>query len=207
MASSAPVEEHTPGWGDASALQLEQLQKGVSIGYVMLLASAALLLLVADPELLRFAPITTAQLMSILMPLLVISLFLERAVEVLVNAWRQGGRDRLELALEAQRDQGEPTTALRHELSAYRDGTRCAALLTSMVAGVLLAALGLRSLELLVDADMLAAFPAWQQTSLAAIDIVITGALLAGGADGIHKIISTFTTFLDVSSKRLRARD
>lgn len=163
-----------------------------------------MLLLAADPGLLRFAPMTTAQLTNILLPLMLISLFLERAVEVLVSAWRQGGRDRLELALETLMDSEEDTTELRHQLSAYRGGTRCAALLTSMVAGVLLSALGLRSLELLVDADMLAAFPAWQQTGLAAIDVVITGALLAGGADGIHKIISTFTTFLDESSRRLR---
>ena len=120
------------------------------------------------------------------------------------SAWRQGGRDRLDLAIDALTENGEATSELRLERSAYTDGTRCAALLTSVVAGVLLSTLGLRSLELLVDADMLAALPAWQQTSFAAIDVVMTGALIAGGADGIHKVIATFTTFLEESSKRLR---
>ena len=117
-----------------------------------------------------------------------------------------GADHQIELAIESLTESGGSTSELRHELTAHRDGTRCVALLASMVTGVLLASLGLRSLELLVDADMLAALPAWQQTGFSAFDVVVTGALIAGGADGIHKVVATFTGFLDESSRRVRAR-
>ena len=206
MTSRVKAREHGSGWGDAPALHLAQLQKAVSIGYVVLLAVSAVIVLAAEPELIRFAPITAAELTEILLPLMLVSLFLARAVEVLVTAWRQGARDQIELAIESLTESGGSTSELRHELTAHRDGTRCVALLASMVTGVLLASLGLRSLELLVDADMLAALPAWQQTGFSAFDVVVTGALIAGGADGIHKVVATFTGFLDESSRRVRAR-
>ena len=34
----------------------------------------------------------------------------------------------------------------------------------------------------------------------------VTGAMIGGGADGIHKIISVFTNFLDTTSANLEAR-
>jgi hypothetical protein len=43
-------------------------------------------------------------------------------------------------------------------------------------------------------------FSPWQTGLLNAVDIAITGCLLAGGSAGIHKIMQSFTTFLDASA-------
>jgi hypothetical protein len=37
------------------------------------------------------------------------------------------------------------------------------------------------------------------------LDILLTGLLMAGGADGIHRIITTFTAFLDSTRDRISA--
>jgi hypothetical protein len=36
------------------------------------------------------------------------------------------------------------------------------------------------------------------------LDVLITGALLSGGADAIHKVVSTFTTFMEATKSRVK---
>jgi hypothetical protein len=161
--------------------------------------------LALDPGLVRFADVTVADVGRIAAPLVLLALFLERALEVVVGAWREGDRQALELACLSPEIDGEERQGRRGALAAHRDTTRCIALLSSLTLGVLLSALGVRVLEQLVDADMLAALAEWQQRSFAVLDVLVTGALLAGGADGLHKVVSAFTTFMEQSSQRIRA--
>ena len=37
------------------------------------------------------------------------------------------------------------------------------------------------------------------------IDVVLTTGLLAGGSDGLHKIVQTITDFMEATSRRIKA--
>jgi hypothetical protein len=184
------------------ATQVEVSQR-VSIAYAVLLGIVAVLVLALEPGLLRFHPLSPVQLAEILMPLIVLSLFIERSVEVFVAAWRQGHQERLAINHE-RADSDDARYGVRHEISAYRDDTRFIALLASVCGGVAVATLGVRAVAPLVDADMLAALAHWQQLAFSLLDVLITGALIAGGADGLHKIVSAFTSFVEQSSRRIK---
>lgn len=184
---------------------LPGLDRRIAMGYAVVALCAGALVLALDPGLVRFAEVAVADVGRIVAPLLLLALFLERAIEVVVGAWREGDRQSLELACAAPELDLEERQGRRNILLAHRDTTRCIALLASLTAGVLLSALGVRVLEQLVDADMLAALAEWQQRSFAVLDVLITGALLAGGADGLHKVVATFTTFMEQSAERIRA--
>ena len=44
----------------------------------------------------------------------------------------------------------------------------------------------------------------WEAAFLAG-DVLLTGLLLGGGAEGLHKIVQVFTNFMDSTAKRPRA--
>ena len=184
------------------ATHLPQL---VSASYALLMLSVGVLVALLEPGLVRFAPLSVAELTAILTPLIIVSLFMERALEVFVTAWRQTERDQLDLACESPEIDGAERDLRRRLATAHRGQTRCVALLASVTLGVLVSALGLRALEHLVDADMLAALAHWQRVAFTLLDVTITGALLAGGSEGLHKVIATFTTFMEQSSRRMRS--
>ena len=36
------------------------------------------------------------------------------------------------------------------------------------------------------------------------VDVILTGALLGGGSDGIHKLVSVFINYLEETAKKFR---
>ena len=72
--------------------------------------------------------------------------------------------------------------------------------------GIIVSALGVRAIGMLVDPAVFAKLPAFQRSAFKVTDVVLTGALLGGGADGLHKIVSVFTNFMDVTAKKVKAR-
>ena len=177
----------------------------VSASYAFLMLAVGVLVALLEPGLVRFAPLSVAELTEIITPLIIVSLFMERALEVFVTAWRQAERDQLDLACEAPEIDAGERDQRRRRAAAHRGETRCVTLLASVTLGVLVSALGLRALEHLVDADMLAALAHWQHVGFMVLDVTITGALLAGGAEGLHKVMAAFTTFMEQSSRRMRS--
>jgi len=65
-------------------------------------------------------------------------------------------------------------------------------------------ALFMRALELFVDPAVFAALTSAQRTVFRVIDVVLTGAVLGGGADGMHKLVSVFTNFMDRTNANLK---
>ncbi len=164
--------------------------KGALVG---LLVSAVVLAGVAAPDVIRFRAIGIQDLAALFTPALTAALFIERVIEVFVSIARGGDRRRLELASESV----DRTTAAREELAAFRSETQSVALVFGVALGLVLAVLGLRVVEPLVDGGVLAAVHAWQQRAFRMFDVVVTGGLIGGGADGIHKLVSVFTTKFD----------
>ena len=89
------------------------------------------------------------------------------------------------------------------QLAAYRAGTAQLALTTNVAFGVLIACLGARALEPLFDWSAVAA-PSSVPMFFTFADILITGALLGGGADGLHKIVSVFTAYADETKDKVQ---
>lgn len=120
------------------------------------------------------------EFMGLLSWLFAISLLTERALEVVISVFRDGGRKAL------------PSETV----GAYQDETRRLALMLGFAFGIAIAYSGVRSLSTLIDAG--------QRSSRLFnwVDIVVTGAVIAGGSQGIHLIANAFGDFTDAVSAR-----
>eukprot|EP00439_Symbiodinium_sp_Y106_P088492 s1_g1028.t1 len=87
------------------------------------------------------------------------------------------------------------------ELSAYRSTTAREVFVLNVILGILAASLGVHTLHWLFDLP--GADTAATASNLGYIgyfrivDILLTGALIGGGADGLHRILAIFTTAAD----------
>lgn len=84
---------------------------------------------------------------------------------------------------------------------AYKSDTRVIALWISLLFGILMSAIGIRSIEPLVIIDLNNSI---QLSIFRCLDALLTGGLIAGGSEGIHKLIKVFTDFMEASSKQIK---
>ena len=134
-----------------------------------------------------------------------ICLFLERAIEVFLSALRGGGADLLDLRLETlagiaspSLEQQEQLFALQRERSAYRSHSRLIAQQMGLCFGLLLALVGLRILDQLVVQPPLG----WQGRLFTVVDILLTGSVLAGGSDAVNKLTKAYGQLMAGLSKK-----
>ena len=148
---------------------------------------------------------------NILAPLMLTAAFIERAVEVFITPWRDPGFNRLQAALTSananpaatQADKDGATAAVN---SYVADTTRYALALAAMF-GLVAAMIGVRALWPFLDSQAMTAFNAaslGQRNTFIVFDVVLSAALMAGGANGIHSVVTTFTTFFDSSTQKLQ---
>ena len=145
-------------------------------------------------------------------PLFLIALFLERALEVIVMTFM--GPRRIELEhhydflpkIGAEGAKVDDIFKAKLELERHKAKSLKLSLILGALLGLCVSAAGIRVLEPLVDPVSFNKLDAFQRVWFAGLDIVITGALLAGGSEGLHKIVSLFTTFLDERKERIEAR-
>jgi len=144
--------------------------------------------------------------------LFVVAAFLERAVEVVIMVLRDDGADARQRTIRAlKRNNAEalraqpaalidlaPLHAAQADLGAYRAVTKEIALCISFVFGLFVSLAGVRALSSIVVGT---AGPNWLFT---AADILLTGALLAGGSDHIHKIANLFSNFMDAAATKVK---
>jgi hypothetical protein len=168
---------------------------------------------------------------TILAPLLLTALFIERAVEVIVSAWRDEGADQRANAVKsAKRSAAAVATqdAAVDELTRYKGKTKRYALALALVLGASAAIVGVRALWPFVD-DANGKFAAATivtdstgksteyvsvgnpinadenkdlKRAFITVDILLSALLLAGGASGIHSIMSAFTSFFDATAQK-----
>jgi archaellum biogenesis protein FlaJ (TadC family) len=164
------------------------------------------------PEPLGFKPLTPQVFAGLIGWLFAVSLFVERAVEVVVLVFRDQQADALDeaearatamvaaLAGSAAASQAAKDAAAAREQSVtYRAETKEMALLVGFAFGVFVSLAGVRALHgLLADS-------APTGTLFTVADIVVTGAMLAGGSEGIHRMANAFTSFMDSLSSRADA--
>lgn len=148
---------------------------------------------------------------SLLASLLFASAILERALDVWLSLAMGGKADELDGQIRSLKARAEKSPASEAEKrdqlqaesdlktvmadrTAHSSATRRMALPAALLGGLAISAVGLRSLEPLV---LLASISADQAKWFAGIDIVFTGALLAGGSDGIHWIVALYRDWMD----------
>lgn len=85
--------------------------------------------------------------------------------------------------------------------TAYKSDTRTIALWTSLLFGLLMSAIGIRSIEPLVVIDLDNPI---QVIIFRCLDALLTGGLIAGGSEGIHKLIKVFIDFMEATSKQIK---
>ncbi|HYR88886.1 MAG TPA: hypothetical protein VE422_32720 [Terriglobia bacterium] len=184
----------------------EERIKAQRVKGATIIITALGVMLSAGARLVPFRPdISPALIAGILMPLAVVALFMERALEVLLTPWRRSTVDQFEVQMKAAEAAGAPTTDLAEKLTLHKGETRELAFLSGLALGTLVSAAGVRSLQPLIDLQQFTGLSMLQRNALTGIDVVMTASLLAGGSDGLHRIVSIFTTLFDRTKEKVKA--
>lgn len=83
------------------------------------------------------------------------------------------------------------------KLESHSAETRSLAFLTAFAFGIVISALGIRVFQPLVDPAVFKTIGNVQKALFTGIDTLLTGALLGGGSNGIHKILDVFLSKVD----------
>ena len=146
------------------------------------------------------------------------SLLLERALDVLLTITRAPHSEQLDEVIadfryllqqkdippEEKQKTLESLRTKRDEKRDWRNGTRNISMWLGLILGVVIAAVGIRTLGSIID---MSAIPnKAQHDAFAVVDVLLTGGLLAGGSDGIHKIAELYRNFFESRSAQERNR-
>ena len=155
--------------------------------------------------------LTMEALLALFAKLIAIALFVERTVEVLLTPWRGLESHRMTARVKQAKAKAEKeemdSVALsnaQEELTEFKDHTRRIAFLMALALGMTISAFGFRGLEFFVDPKSIHEHSV-QLTAFRVLDVLLTGALLAGKADGLHRMVSVFTSHLDKSTERVKS--
>ncbi len=170
--------------------------------YTLLLILITLLIAaVLKPLGIPFGVFDIAAALKILTILFVIFLFQERALDVFLTIIRAPDSEEMKRKLEKLKNEPESPERykviedLEKKLSDYKIATRNLAMKLGYFLGFIIAMIGIRSLEPMIDLDHFVKISSIQQSAFRVVDVFITGGLLAGGSDGIHKIIEILRDF------------
>jgi len=154
--------------------------------------------------------------MQLLLVLITVTVLLERALDVFLTTWRAERSEELDehiaaLNRQIERQENPPAEEveklleIKKEKQRYRAKTRTIAMWSSLLIGIVLSGLaGVRMLEHLVTKSSLAQLTFFQRFVFTAFDIFLTSGLIAGGSDGIHKVMEMLRQFFETSTQRLK---
>lgn len=167
---------------------------------------------------LAFKSFGAEEIMRLLGSLFLISLLLERASEVFVTTWRRPSRAGLDLKIHNLESKIsklnllednqklslriDELEAVKKEQTEYMSDTQRIAVGITLAFGLLISAVGIRSLHIFVDAPNIT--EGFQAVVFRLIDVFLTGGLIAGGSKGIHKLSQVFGNFMDTTAKRAK---
>ncbi|MFC1573315.1 hypothetical protein ACFL6M_06920 [Candidatus Eisenbacteria bacterium] len=160
--------------------------------------------------------------------LVLISLFVERAIEVVLSAWRSQGADLLDwtirnkkkqlsehetLSAEGPRPAQHSQTSiqtLKNELEKleedrviYSAKSRFAAQWLGVGIGLLVALVGVRVLGNILNTS---ALTGKQAGAFIIVDVLVTGVVLAGGSEAINKIMRVYNSFMSSTEQKAKNR-
>jgi hypothetical protein len=150
-----------------------------------------------------------ADLFSRLSPLFFFALLIERFVEILMSIWRSEKANLLQADVQRLVASGVQITdpqlqKAQNDLIQFRAETLKWTMPIGFSLGLLLSASGVRALSPFIDPQFLvgSSQPGEQIWWFNLSDTVFTGALLAGGADPIHKLLDLYRKVVEASAAR-----
>lgn len=153
---------------------------------------------------------------GLLAPLAVAATFIERAVEILVSPWRDGQANKLTKALnEVRARPADPLASAKNAvdlkaaseaLDDYRSETQQIAFAVSLSLGMLTSISGVHALApFTISAKCASGFASHhQEVFFLCLDVALSAALLAGGADGIHSVMNAITSFFSATADKAK---
>jgi hypothetical protein len=103
-----------------------------------------------------------------------------------------------------KRSKSEPRSPDEEALAQHKSRTQRIAFFAGTTLGVVVAALGIRVLELSLDPAVFAELPRVQQRLFRTTDVLMTGAVLGGGSDALHQLMLVFTNFFQSAAGRAK---
>jgi hypothetical protein len=156
-----------------------------------------------------------ADLAGLLAPLAFAAAVVERGVEILVSPWRDAEASKLDKAVAAIKARpADPAAnaqnaadlkAASDALDEYRGETQRYAFAVSVTLSILVSIAGVRVLGPFADPEKLKVMPQAQHLFFLCVDVALSAALLAGGADGIHSVVNAVTSFFDAAGDKSKA--
>jgi hypothetical protein len=174
-------------------------------------ASIASLMVILYTWLARWRGITLSiapqHVLDAMAPLMLAAAFIERAVEVIISPWRDAGATKLGNRLDVLKAQTPPADACEiHAADAafqeYKGKTQQYAFGVSVSISLSAACVGVRALWPFVNAANFNSLDPNQQWAFLLVDVVLSAALLSGGADGIHSAVNAVTTFFSTTAQK-----
>ena len=185
--------------------------RGTVFAALLVLAVIGYVVIGGEMVRLELGDIDAAAALKILAPFLLISLFIERALDVWVTAIRGPVRLKLEQKLEDAKALGSPPATIRaYEFACAKDRIMTQRLTwrAGLVLGLAVSVSGIRLIEsLLGGGTVVNDLPPLQRYWCLFVDTLVTGAALGGGADGFHKMTSFFTDYLEAGKKNIKNKD
>ncbi len=115
------------------------------------------------------------------------------------------GKESLEWEIKAELDIAHKKLEKeRLKKTIYKAHTQRLALWAGLVVGILVSAVGFRALESMVDPASICNHSQFQCMSFHAVDVFLTGCLIAGGSDGIHQFMQVYSNFMEQTAKRAK---
>jgi hypothetical protein len=193
----------------------------------MAIIIVSLLVIIVGSVTMIYSPITfrnfsMLEFTKLIGKLLLIAVFLERALDVFLTTFRAQGSEEHKKAIrkikidmsKLTKEDGSVISAKKteynklvkkledkkQELVTHKSKTRVIAIWSGFSVGIIISSIGIRSLSDLLNKETFAVLPVLQQKAFSLIDILLTGGVLAGGSDSIHKIFDVYTNYMSKSS-------
>lgn len=180
---------------------------------------------ITTPTRLKFGNDILKDLPTMFGYLILVSLFVERAIEVFLSAWRSQGADELDFEITNKQKHikenidlsaNKPNETdqiyeiikvlkkdleiLEKERTVYSSDSRFIAQWLGLSIGVLVSLVGVRVFGNIVDISSLSNK---QTGSFTVVDIILTGAVLAGGSEAINKIMKIYNGLMSTTAKKV----
>jgi hypothetical protein len=194
----------------------------VAFGVVVVLGGVLVAVLRPLPLVFRDNGITQAT--QLLLSLILVSLFLERTIEVFITIWRGPRARQLEATVRSHqvrmatlskyaaapdRDNAMSQTSQDLESASQaaaqqKSATRGWALWAGFGLGLAISIAGVRTLNSLVTPDSYALLTISQKNFFDLVDVLITAGLICGGSNGLHSILQVFIDLAENTSAKIK---
>jgi hypothetical protein len=203
---AAPAERNSPvetqeSWWSRARVEFDHV---VALAFcAAAIVAATQLLRGTNPPPIAFRADALSNVANVLAPFIVISALIERAVEVIAAGWREpAAREHVAAVAAAATGHGERSAEHRaadQRRRRYKAATMQIAFMVSFTLALMVAMAGVRGVSQFLQLDGVATA---QMTVLRWADVAITALMLAGGAEGIHRVVTTITALLDATKER-----